>query len=117
MDTINENLATEPVVEDGKTLAIVAYLTLIGLVAALVMNNEKKNVFTRFHIRQSLGLMLTGLATSFISWVPFLGWFIGLVMLVVLVILWIIGIMNAVNGKEKELPILGAKYSEWFKGI
>jgi uncharacterized membrane protein len=117
METTKENLETVSAVEGGKTMAIVAYLTLIGLVAALVMNNEKKNTFARFHIRQSLGLMLTGLATSIISWIPFLGWIVGLIMFVVLVVMWIIGIMNAVNGKEKALPLLGDKYAEWFKEV
>ena len=29
-------------VQDGKTIGLIAYLTLIGLIIAFVMNNEKK---------------------------------------------------------------------------
>lgn len=104
-------------VEDGKTIAIISYITLIGLIIALVMNGEKKNPFAKFHIRQSLGLMLTSLATSIIGIIPFIGWIISIVAFFLLLYMWIMGLMNAINGKEKELPVLGAKYSEWFKTV
>lgn len=104
-------------VEEGKTIAIVAYLTIIGLVIALVMNGEKKNTYAKFHIRQALGLMITGLAVSVISWIPLLGWIVGLVAVFVLLYMWIMGLLNAVNGKEKLLPLLGDKYAEWFKTV
>lgn len=35
----------------GKNIAIISYLTVIGLVLAFVMNNEKKEPFASFHIR------------------------------------------------------------------
>ncbi|TDN95413.1 hypothetical protein DET49_1018 [Salegentibacter sp. 24] len=41
---------------DPKTIAIIAYLTVIGLVVAFVLNNDKRNEFASFHIKQSLGL-------------------------------------------------------------
>lgn len=103
--------------EDGKTIAIISYLTLIGLVVAFVMNSEKKNNYAKFHIRQSLGIMLTSLATMFVSWIPFIGWLIGIFSFLFLLFLWITGLMNALNGKEKVLPILGNKYAEWFKSL
>ena len=31
--------------------------------------------------------------------------------------MWIMGLMNAINGKEKTVPLLGNKYEEWFSGI
>lgn len=40
---------------DGRNIAIIAYLTLIGLIIAYVLNNEKRNDFASYHIRQSLG--------------------------------------------------------------
>lgn len=119
---MNEPTPTPPTnggstVEDGKTIAIVSYLTLIGLVAALIMNGDKKNTFAAYHIRQSLGLMITALALSFINFIPLLGQIIWLVGFLVLLYMWIMGLMNAVNGKEKPLPILGDKYMEWFKTV
>lgn len=97
-------------VEDGKTIAIISYVTLIGWVVALVMNNDKKNTFAKFHIRQSLLLMLVGLVLSFI---PIIGWLANIGVLV----LWVMALISAINGQEKELPIIGQYAQEWFKGL
>ena len=119
MTDLNAPVPTSPdsVVEEGKTIALIAYLTIIGLVIALVLNNDKKNSFASFHIRQSLGIMLTGFAVGLVSWIPFLGWLIAFAAIFVLVYLWVSGLLYAINGKEKVVPMLGDKYAEWFKGI
>ena len=100
-----------------KTIAIVAYLTIIGLVVALVMNNEKKDPFSTFHIRQSLGLVLTSIALSLINVIPILGWIVSLIGAFVLLYMWVMGLLNAINGREKPVPILGEKYEEWLKSV
>lgn len=115
-EPINPTTSQTPI-DEGKTTAIIAYLTVIGLIVALVLNMEKKNPFAAYHIRQSLGLMLTGLAISFIAWIPLLGWLVGLVGWILLLIMWIAGLINALNGREKPVPVLGNKYLEWFKTI
>lgn len=105
------------VVSDGKTIAIIAYITLIGLIIAFVLNTEKKNSFAVYHIRQALGLGLTGLVLGMINIIPILGWFISIIGFIVLFIMWISGLISALNGKEKPVFLLGEKYQEWFKGI
>lgn len=102
---------------DGKSTAIIAYLTLIGLTVAFVQNAEKKNTFANFHIRQSLGLIYTGLALGLINIIPFLGWVICIVGMFALLILWMMGLFNAINGKEVPVPLLGSLYGKWFSGI
>lgn len=106
-------------IEAGKTIAIISYLTLIGLIIAFVMNNEKKNCFGAFHIRQMLGLGLTFIALSIVAAIiPIIGWFVvGPIGSILLLIMWISGLINAINGKIKPMPILGNKYAEWFKGV
>ena len=105
------------VIEEGKTIAIIAYITIIGLIIAFVMNNEKKNEFASYHIKQMLGLTLTGLALGVIGMIPILGWIINIVGVFVLFFMWIMSLMNALNLKEKPAPILGEQYVEWFKNI
>ncbi|HLT41261.1 MAG TPA: hypothetical protein VKZ95_01035 [Sphingobacteriaceae bacterium] len=105
------------VISDGKTIAIIAYITLIGLIIAFVLNTEKKNSFAIFHIRQSLGIGLTGLVLGMINIIPILGWFISIIGFIVLFVMWISGLISALNGKEKPVFLLGDKYQEWFKGI
>lgn len=115
-----ENLNTQSpdaVVTEGKTIAIIAYITLIGLILAFVMNNEKKNTFAKYHIRQSLGIGLTGLALGMVNIIPILGWIISILGFFVLFAMWIMGLISALNGKEKPVFLLGEKYQEWFKDI
>lgn len=106
---------TNPEAAEGKSTATIAYITIIGLIVAYIQNNEKKNAFAFFHIRQSFGLCITGLALGIIAMIPILGWIIYIIGIFVLIYMWIMGLMNAINGKEKTVPFLGNKYEEWFK--
>ncbi len=40
---------------EDKTVAIVAYLTLIGFIIAIILNGQKKTALGAFHLRQMLG--------------------------------------------------------------
>lgn len=108
---------TEENSKEGKTNAVLAYITIIGLIIAFVLNNEKKNTFASFHIKQSLGIAVTGLVLGLIGLIPIIGWIINILGFFVLVYMWIMGLMNAVNEKQKVVPILGEKYLEWFKNM
>ena len=96
-------------VEEGKTIAIISYITWIGLLIAFIMNNDKKNNFAKFHIRQVLLLFLSSLLVP----IPIIGWIWG----ICLIVLWIMGLVSAVNGEEKEVPLIGKYAQEWFKGL
>lgn len=114
METTENNIT---VTNEGKNIAIIAYISIIGLIIAFVMNSEKKNSFGKYHITQSLGLAVTGLALGIIGMVPILGWIISIIGFFIILYMWIVGIMNAINGKENPVPFLGVKYIEWFKTI
>lgn len=107
----------ENTVSEGKTIAIIAYITIIGLIIAFIMNNDKKNSFASFHIRQVLGMALTGLALSVLNVIPILGWLISIFGTILVIILWIMGLISALNGEEKPVPLLGEKYQEWLGSI
>src|SRR5690554_4810740 len=104
------------------SVGVIAYLTLIGFIIALILNNDKKDEvksFGAFHLRQSIGLMISGLILM-----------IGLVILTVILTLisptlaitlsgilypviylgmlalLIIGIINAANGTKKNCLLL-----------
>src|SRR5690606_26940436 len=96
--------------KDGKNIALIAHLTLIGWVIALVMNNNTKSEFGSFYIRQVLGLGLCGLVLSFI---PLLGWLVSLGIFV----LWIMSLIGALNGEKKLTPVLGEYFQDWFKSL
>jgi uncharacterized membrane protein len=109
---------------DGKTIAIISYFSLIGWIIAYVLYNNNKTKLAAFHIRQSLGLMLTAVALYIVMFVflfiPVLGWLISILIWIALVgifILWVIGLVAAINGEEKPVPVIGTKAQEILGGI
>ena len=102
--------------EQNKNAAIVAYLTIIGAVIALFMNNENKSSFASFHIRQALGIFIT----FFLLGYPigyFDSWMVSSAFYVFFFILWIYGFMGALNGEEKKVPLVGDFYQIIFKSL
>ncbi|MCT1531878.1 DUF4870 domain-containing protein [Sphingobacterium daejeonense] len=104
-------------VNDGKNIAIIAYLTIIGLIIAFVLNNEKRNDFATYHIRQSLGIFLTLFVGGVLRYIPLIGWLLSIVVVILMVVLWIVGVINAANGNKKPVPILGEYYNSLFSGL
>jgi uncharacterized membrane protein len=97
----------------GKTIAIVAYLTMLGALIAMTMNAEPKYDFARFHTRQAFGLHLGFLGFAlFLSqwWHPY-AW-MGLY--ICYFVLWIYGFLAAVQGHKKLVPLVGPYFQRWF---
>ncbi len=96
-------------IEDGKLCAILSYI-LVGMIWWLADEKMKKNNFAKFHFKQALVLLIVSVIINIVGTIiPIIGWFIilplgGLFTLV----LWILGIINAIQGKEKELWLIGS---------
>ncbi len=103
-------------VNEGKTIAIVSYLTIIGTVIAFIMNQNKQNSFASFHIRQSIGIGLLSFVISFITRFTYFNWIDNLMWLGVFAF-WVIGLIGAAQGEERKIPLLGDQFQEWFKNI
>lgn len=103
-------------ISEGKTTAIISYLTWIGTVVAYIMNSSKKNHFASFHIRQMVGLGVCQLINWWIIY-KFVGKMAGGIIAFVLFVLWVIGFIGALKGEYKKVPLLGDQFQEWFKGI
>ena len=93
----------------GKGVAIIAHLWWIGWIIALIMNNGNKTELGSFYIRQTLGIFIL----SLLSFIPVIGWVIGLAAIV----LWVISFIGAIGGNQNPLPVIGDKFQEWFKSI
>lgn len=106
-----------PTVED-KTVAILSYITLIGLIVAIALHSSKKTKLGAFHLRQTLGLFLTGVAVMvcqfILIFIPILGWLAIVALWCALFVLWILGLVAAINGQMKPMPIVGPLYQKWF---
>ncbi len=101
----------------GKNAAIVSYLTIIGSVIAIFMNQEEsKSEYGSFHIRQGLGIFLTwGILGYFVGNLD--NWIASSALYVMLFMLWIFGFIGALNGEKKLVPIVGELYQKVFKGL
>ena len=123
MSTTPESPAPATPAKEDTTVALLAYLTPIafgiGIVIAIVMHNGKKTNLGAYHLRQSLGLLLTALA----SWVPciiismipvvnMLMLLIGPLLGIAFFVLWVMGLLSAINGQMKPLPVVGEYYQK-----
>ena len=101
---------------DGKAAAIAAYLTIIGTIIAYFMNNDSKNSFASFHIRQALGIHITFyLLGVMVSW--FDSWLISTPFYLFIIVLWGYGILAAIQGERNEVPLIGRQFQNWFSTI
>jgi uncharacterized membrane protein len=110
-----------PAAGEDKTVAIIAYLTLIGFIAAAIIHSGKKTKLGAYHLRQMLGFILTWIVVwpcaAILMVIPILGclvWpcvvFFGVAMFV----FWILGLVAAINGEMKPMPMVGPLYQKWF---
>lgn len=107
---------TEVVSTEDKTVAILSYLTIIGFIIALIMHGQKKTQLGSYHLRQTLGFVITGFAMGIVGVIPILGWLIVLVGMPVLFVFWIMGLVSAIQGKLKPVPLIGEHFQKWFAG-
>lgn len=81
---------------DARTTSIVAYITWIGLLIAIVAGDKEGS---KFHLNQALVIFLF----SLLSPIPCIGWAWGIFM----VVCWIMGLIAAINQEEKPVPLIG----------
>lgn len=94
---------TKPVAAENENLiaALAYFIFFLPLIAA------KDSKFAMYHANQAFNLFVLWVALTVANIVPILGqlvWFFGSIFSVVLLV---IGIMNAFNGKEQPLPVIG----------
>ncbi len=96
-------------INEGKLCAFLMYLFPIGLIWFLVDEKMKKNAFAKFHLKQSIVLIISAVIINIAgSFIPIIGWFIILpIGSLFIFILWIVGVINSLSGKQKQLPVIG----------
>ncbi|SET49676.1 hypothetical protein [Thalassotalea agarivorans] len=88
-----------------KFVAVVGYLTIFGWLIAVLVHGNNRSEFARFHLRQSLGLILTSLICCFI---PLVGW----ILMIPVFVMWLVAIFHTLNGQQVLTPLLGEFFQE-----
>ncbi|SFJ83683.1 DUF4870 domain-containing protein [Myroides guanonis] len=114
METNNRNSINT---SQGKTIAIVSYLTIIGTVIAFIMNKNNPTSLGRFHIRQSIGITVISIGLSVLNFVPVVGGIIAQIASILILVALILGIIAAVKEEEKPTPFIGGLFQKWFSSI
>ena len=103
-------------IEEGKTIAIISYILIVGVLIAMSMNSENKNRYASFHIRQGFGLTLTfillGISISYFNSI-----IIAAPMWIFILVLMSYGIFSAASGSTIPLPLVGKLYQKFLSGI
>jgi len=107
--------------DNPRTAALVSYITFIGwLLAYFLLYPSRRDAFTAFHLRQSLLIhilsFLLNVLFSFTLPVQAM-WPVAGVLGLILFIFWILGFWDAINGRERLLPVIGSLAQSWFRGI
>lgn len=104
----------------NKTLAIVAYITLIGWIVAYIQykNQNEKDQLVRYHLGQALGIFIFSIAlnialTIIAAIIPSLATILSLAGLLPLILL-ILGIISAANEAMSPVPGIGKLFENKF---
>lgn len=88
---------------DKKATGIVAYISLIGWLIAFFAGDKEG---AKFHLNQSLVLIIGNFVVGILGVVPIVKYVAGILGLF-LVVCWFIGLIAACKGEEKEIPLIG----------
>ncbi len=102
---------------DPKLVGILSYLTLFGWIIAMILNNDVKDEYASFHIRQSLGIQILFTLVWVLSGIPVVNFTAAPVGGLFTFVLWVLGFVSAVQGQRKLVPIIGDKFQEWFASL
>lgn len=92
--------------QDEKTMAIVAWF----LFFVPLLTEQKDSKFVKFHVNQSLNLVLLSVASYVVAsmlMVVLIGFLLIPLVGIGVFVLWIIGLLSAINGETKKLPVIG----------
>lgn len=88
-----------------KATDIVAYIGLIGWLIAFLAGSKEES---KFHLNQALVLALAEIVLGVVGVIPIIGWIASFVGGIALFVFWIMGLVSAIQGTEKEVPLIGA---------
>jgi hypothetical protein len=93
-----------------KMKSMLAHLTPVGWLIALVANSIKKDPVTSFYLRQLLGLYICFFLSRFIPDYYIVAWGFFFVF-------WVYSFVGTVKAVEHQVPFVGFYFQKWFSKI
>jgi uncharacterized membrane protein len=100
---------------NGKAKAILAHITIIGWVIALILNMNNREEFASYYIRQYLGIMIAALLGNLV--LSMISGTLAMIWGIIVLVIWVMSLVGAISGKQNEAPVIGHFFQEWFKGL
>lgn len=101
-DNESQTKVSQEDINKNKVNAVLCYLGILIIVPFL--NEEaKKSPFVKFHLNQGLVVLIGGVVVGFISWIPIVGWLIGIAWFVI----WLMALIGAAQGQMKRALLVG----------
>lgn len=100
-------------VPPGKSKAIAAYITFIGLLIAISMNKDEPHDFAGWHIKNMFGLTLIFFVSFAMSYQEYL-LIPGRVLFFGSVFFWFFSFIGTLMNKKLGIPFLSGKFQTWF---
>jgi len=97
---------------EGKNIAIVAYITFIGMFIAYSINRDKKLAFVTAHIKNMCGLVFGLLIAQTTQ--EYINSQLGDLLWWVVFSLWVYSIIAVLQNKLPNIPYLSEKFQQWF---
>lgn len=86
--------------DKSKAIAIGCYFTIVGWLIALLFYGKYKSRLARFHLRQSLGLIVS---FAILAMIPLVGWLLTALVFIA----WCLCIYHAALGEKYSIPVVG----------
>ncbi|MBT8262363.1 MAG: hypothetical protein KJO05_06045 [Bacteroidia bacterium] len=97
----------------GKSKAIIAYITIVGLLIAISMNKDEPHDFATWHIKNMFGLTLMFFISVAMSYQEYL-LFPGRIFFFGSMFFWLFSLVMAIANKKVGIPFLSDKFDSWF---
>ena len=103
----------EHISKKGKQIAVISYITFIGLFIAYFMNLDERSAFATFHIKMMFGWVLL-LFISQVSY-QYIHLVAGDVIWFLSFIGWVLSLISVVQEKRIMIPFLTENFQKWFR--
>lgn len=99
-------------VQTNKIWAALSYVGILFILPLLVNGGQSR--YAKYHANQGFILFLLniviGIVNAILGNIPVLGAIVSVLLSLASLALMILGIINAVNGKAKQLPLIGGLF-------